>query len=1428
MLRILFALLAPAILLPAQSFVETVAGTTWIFPSAPGPATQAPLAAMQAIVADPSGNLYIADPQNHVVVRIDTRGILSVYAGNGFVGYSGEDLPATQAELDQPTGLAFDAQGDLLIADYGNLRIFRVDRAGLLSTFVGGGTNRNDGAAARSAEIQPFALAVDSRGTVYFSERDRNRVRQIDANGIIRTVAGTGEDGFSPDGAPAIQSKLTRPTGITVDAAGLLYIAEGENHRIRRVRANGTLETFAGTGVAGLSGLNGPAARAELIEPRAVYADRQGNLFIADNLFSGRLLRVDSAGIISNAAPNTVFDNPQGIVISADGATYVTESGRRIVRRLAGGAATVFAGNGRYKFGGDGRPAIAASLNAPQAIAFAANGALLLADSGNSRIRRIRPDGIIETVPTGTLRTPTGLAIDVAGNVFVSDPDDGVIYRITPAGTQSTFFSNAEASPESLAIDTAGNLFVSDPSRAIIFRITPAGAVSTVAGNGTRGFGGDGQDALRAQLHYPGAIALDAAGNLFIADRDNNRVRKVTRAGIISTVAGNGSAAFSGDGGAATAAGLDEVRGLALDAQGNLFISTRSRIRVVDPAGTIRTLAGGTPSGNFGDGGPPLEAGLEPYEIAVARNGDLFFAELYYDVVRAIRFAAPSYTVTPQSLSLSALAGSNEASASVEVRGSTSAIAFTAAATATWLSVSPQSGQTPARLTVTARTAGLAPGTYTANVELTAPLGTPSRTTIPVTVSVTASGPKLSVPVQPLNFTTFENGAPLAATLRVANEGSGTLAFQAAATEPWLSLAPASGSLLAGDFQAVAVTANPAGLRPGTYTARITVTAGAERATLTASLLITPAGAKILLSQSGLSFTAVAGGGQPLPQAFAVLNEGSGTLPFTASVSTLSSTGWLRASARTSTVQRPLLDIAEVDVAVDQRGLAPGEYFGQIRIASPNAAASQSLTVVLRVLPEGANPGPDIQPSGLVFTGAQGSSPASQEVAVTNLLARDITFASGSVTFDGPSWLRHLPANAAVSPGTPRRIVIQSNFSGLSAGIRRGAITLIFDDGTIRTVSILSVVAPAAAPTAKAGERQAGSCGSPRLNLTFTQIGDGATARTGQPFPIELRAFDDCGNPVRGNERNANSAIFAKFDNGDPDLRLIPLGDGRWSGTWRPLNSAKDRVTLSGVAVYVEGLSVQAGRVDRQVALTSSLATPVIRSGAVVHGASQRADVPIAPGSLVTLYGANLAERTTGINPLPLPVEAEGTEVLLGGQALPILFASPGQINAQLPFNLPANSVLQVVVRRRDQISVPEAFVVAPAQPGIFTRNQQGSGQGIVVRSDQVTLAEPGTPARPGEAVVIYGTGLGPVSQTPVAGQPAPGNPLAVALSTVTVEAGGKQAQVLFAGLTPGFAGLYQVNAILAADTPSGNAVPLLLRVDGQESNTVEIAVQNP
>ena len=193
---------------------------------------------------------------------------------------------------------------------------------------------------------------------------------------------------------------------------------------------------------------------------------------------------------------------------------------------------------------------------------------------------------------------------------------------------------------------------------------------------------------------------------------------------------------------------------------------------------------------------------------------------------------------------------------------------------------------------------------------------------------------------------------------------------------------------------------------------------------------------------------------------------------------------------------------------------------------------------------------------------------------------------------------------------------------------------------------------------------------------------------------------------------------------------------------------------------------------------------------------------------------------------MPLPTEVDGTQVLLGGQPLPILFASATQINVQVPFNLPVNTEHQVVIRRAATLSVPESFLLAGAQPGIFTANLQGTGQGIIMGPDQVTLATPSAPVRRGDAIVIYGTGLGAVSPPVAAGSPAPSTQLSRTTLPVEVRIGGAPAQVLFSGLTPGFAGLYQVNAIVPATSTTGDAVPVSISVAGQAGNEVTIAVR--
>ena len=229
----------------------------------------------------------------------------------------------------------------------------------------------------------------------------------------------------------------------------------------------------------------------------------------------------------------------------------------------------------------------------------------------------------------------------------------------------------------------------------------------------------------------------------------------------------------------------------------------------------------------------------------------------------------------------------------------------------------------------------------------------------------------------------------------------------------------------------------------------------------------------------------------------------------------------------------------------------------------------------------------------------------------------------------------------------------------------------------------------------------------------------------------------------------------------------------------------------------------------------------------VVHAASEQGGVPISPGGLITVYGNDLADGTAQDNGLPLPQTLSGTQVLLGNQSLPILYTSTGQLNVQVPYSVPVNTKYQLTGTAREHVVASAIAGGGTSGAGDFTVNQQGTGQGSIVKSDGVTLVQPGTPASAGDTIIIYCTGLGAVTPAVKEGSPAPTSPpLATTVNPVTVTIGGQVPAVAFSGLAPGFAGLYQINVVVPSGITPGNAVPVVLTVAGQTSPAVTIAVR--
>jgi sugar lactone lactonase YvrE len=903
--------------------------------------------------------------------------------------------------------------------------------------------------------------------------------------GVIgdKPVAGNaGAFGYSGDGGPATSAQLKLQQGLAVDAAGNLFIADAGNLRVRRVDMTGTINTVAGNGGYHFSGDGGPAASAGLFSPEGMAADAQGNLFIADTA-NNRIRKVAPLGRIST-----------------------------------------FAGTGAYNFLGDGGPASAAAFALPRKIAVDLPGNVYIGDAANFRTRKVDLAGNINTIFGGGL----GVAVDGAGDVFLTTPT--TLYELTPSGVAAAIYNPGPMSYFSdIALDAAGNLLVANENANQIDKVTQGGVEEIIAGSAIAGFSGDGQPATAAALQQPAGVALDTAGNIYIADSGNNRIRKITPDGIISTVAGFGAAAFSGDGGPATAAALNNPQGVSVDSRGNLFIADTGNNRI-----------------------------------------------------REVLASPPAVALQPSPLTLSAPSGGKPVTADVTVAtllsGTAGApvpgMAYTASVTSggAWLSVSPQNGNTPGLITVTADPLNLVPDTYNGTIVISVPLANPPTQTVNVQFTVTTGVPAtLTVDQSQLSFNYATTSTARSQTVIVSNSGGGPLNFttsvslQSGVSANWLSVSPQSGTATPGNPVSVAMTADPAMLPAGTYTGSVTIDGGsAGTRTVQVTMTITTNPFVMLLSQAGLTFTAVQNGGAIPPQTFGVLNLGSGTLSWTVpQPTTLSGGNWLSATPNSgSTSSADVGGAPLVTVSVNPAGLAPGVYYGLVKVISPGASNTpQEVVAVLQVLPAGTDVAPIMQPTSLIFSSPEGvSSPSSQIVSVYDPTGTNKSFRSGVVTSSGGNWLVTLPTDATIASNEPTEIVVQPIVNNLAAGTYNGTLTLQFSDGRVSTVSITFVVTGTSATSGespKAIPRDSGACTPTTLIPQLTTLGQNFTVPAVYPQGLTALVADNCGNPLTAGK------VSVEFSNGQGLTRMQSLNNGRWDLTWQTGSVPASSVTLT-------------------------------------------------------------------------------------------------------------------------------------------------------------------------------------------------------------------------------------------------------------------------
>jgi uncharacterized protein (TIGR03437 family) len=697
------------------------------------------------------------------------------------------------------------------------------------------------------------------------------------------------------------------------------------------------------------------------------------------------------------------------------------------------------------------------------------------------------------------------------------------------------------------------------------------------------------------------------------------------------------------------------------------------------------------------------------------------------------------------------------------------------------------------------------------------------------------TGPAVTIDPSGLSFNLTQSGTAVTQSVTITNHVSQASQFSASATTNsggnWLTLASTKGSVASFASSAIAVTADPSHLTPGTYSGSITISVtGGQTLEVSVLAVVTSDQPDIQLSQTGLRFQAVSGGTATLPQTITVLNAGAGTLDFTATTSTISGGSWLSVSPSSGASNSS--DVNTVTVTVNPAGLQAGDYYGQVQFSASSAVNSPEVaSVVLNVLSPDNSPGAFVQPSGLIFVGsAGGTNPAAQTLSITNpspnSLAYLVTSFSNSSS-SGPSWLTPSPVSGSVSASEPASVSVQPSLQGLAPGVYTADLTFniapansaALTPQTLHIAILLLVLPEGSSSSAQpaAQPHSTSNCTPTKLLPVFTLLGAGFTAAVAWPTALEVTVVDDCGNPL------VSGSVTATFSSGDPALTLDSLQDGRWTATWNATHPA------AGVTITAQAQEVQpalTGGVAIGGTLQPNTATPAVSSGGVVSAANFAANQPLAPGAFAAIFGSNLSSGLTESTKLPLSLQLGDTSAILAGKELPLLFTSGGQVNVVVPFDVPVNTTQQLVVQKGSAISIPQSVVIADAQPAIFTQNGFGTGAALinVYQPDGAALPN-NSSVSAGDVIILYCSGLGAVSPPVAAGSPAPSSPLSNTVNPVSVTIGKAQAQVLFAGLAPSFAQLYQVNVQIPTGLPSGNAV-LTLSVGGQQSAPVSLTVQ--
>ena len=637
---------------------------------------------LTGVAVDAAGNVFVADNGNKVIRKISATGTVSTLAGNGFTGFV--DGTGAAAQFSKLGRLTIDKNGNLYVFDDYTIR--KITPAGIVTTLAGtrgySGSMDGQGTAAMFGDFLYVGLTAATDGTLYVADAGNHLIRKVTPSGLVTTFAGSRFRPANPpygfDGPALNGAMFWAASGVTFDSSGNLKIADTYNTCIRKLdMRNMYVSTFAGI-------IRNPSRPSEFNDPVDIAADSAGNVYVAD-VWGGILRKVSAARQVTTLSIS--WDSPN-IASTASGIIYGTDYSR-IIRWS--GAVSTFAGSGDGSGTANGT-GTAARFKQPRGMVSAPDGTLYIAESGTPTIRKVTAAGVVTTlVATGTFSNPEGMALNSSGTLFVADRAKHAIWSVdTNTGAATIFVGQANNpgqldgtgggarfySPAGLVCDANDNLFVADEYNHSIRKVTPAGVVTTFAGE-LRTFGSADGTGSSARFREPRGLALTPTGDLIVADRINHTVRRITSAGVVTTLAGSPGQTGSADGTGSTAR-FDSPVGVAVDRFDQIFVTDwdTHTIRKILPSGEVTTIGGMVGIGSHQDGVGTNAVFYEPLGIIALANGDLLVAdESNNRIARGVPLAPRLIVEQPTGTTLSS--GASTVDFGSGVAGVSKTLAFT-------------------------------------------------------------------------------------------------------------------------------------------------------------------------------------------------------------------------------------------------------------------------------------------------------------------------------------------------------------------------------------------------------------------------------------------------------------------------------------------------------------------------------------------------------------------------------------------------------------------------------------------------------------------------------------------------------------------------------------------------------------------------------